>query len=157
MTTKITLPTLPLTGGCQCGALRYRASAAPYVFYLCHCTECQRHTSSAFGESLRFRAEEVEVTGKVERFRRVAESGKVREGLFCPKCGVRVLHRTEGAEMVNVKAGTLDDARWLVPAGHIWTRSKQEFVVIGDEELQYEAQPQDGYSALAELWQKMTA
>jgi hypothetical protein len=42
-------------------SIRYRMLAAPLVFYLCHCTECQRHTSSAFGESLRFRREALEV------------------------------------------------------------------------------------------------
>lgn len=153
--TKVKMPELPLTGGCQCGQLRYSAKAAPYVFYLCHCTECQRHTSSAFGESLRFRADEVEVTGPVKRFQRVAESGKTREGLFCPECGVRVLHSTAGADMVNIKAGTLDDATWLVPAGHIWTRSKQRFVAISDDELQYAEQPDDSYAAMAQRWRAM--
>lgn len=153
----MTLPPLALTGGCQCGAVRYSANAAPYVFYLCHCTECQRHTSSAFGESLRFRAEEVTVTGPLKTFRRVSESGKVREGHFCSECGVRVLHSTAGAEMVNIKAGTLDDARWLRPAGHIWTRSKQAFVTIGPDELACEGQPDDGYAALAERWRQMLA
>jgi hypothetical protein len=57
--------------------------------------------------------------------------------------------------MVNVKAGTLDDARWLVPAGHIWTRSRQAFVRIGSDELQYSSQPDDAYAALAERWREM--
>lgn len=122
---KVTMPTLPLTGGCQCGQVRYSIQAPPYVFYLCHCSECQRHTSSAFGESLRVLSADLEVDGELKTFRRVSESGKVREGHFCPECGVRIVHGTAGSEMVNIKAGTLDDARWLVPAGHIWTRSSK--------------------------------
>ena len=39
---------LPQTGGCQCGALRYEITQAPLMVYACHCTDCQRITSSAF-------------------------------------------------------------------------------------------------------------
>lgn len=39
---------LPQTGGCQCGALRYEITEAPQLTYACHCTDCQRPTSSAF-------------------------------------------------------------------------------------------------------------
>jgi hypothetical protein len=50
---------LPQTGGCQCGALHYEITQAPIMVYTCHCTDCQRMTSSAFGHSrqlLRFTA-----------------------------------------------------------------------------------------------------
>ena len=119
----IAMPELPLTGGCQCGRVRYRINAVPYVFYLCHCTECQRHTSSA----------------------------------FCPECGVRIVHGTAGSDMVNIKAGTLDEASWLVPADHIWTRSRQRFVAIGGDELSYREQPADDYAAMAARWREMLA
>jgi hypothetical protein len=153
----IEMPPLPLTGGCQCGAIRYRITGIPYVFYLCHCTECQRHTSSAFGESLRVRSNQLEIAGTMKTFRRASESGKAREGHFCPDCGVRIVHGTAGSEMVNIKAGTLDDARWLAPAGHIWTKSKQGFVAIGADELRYHGQPADNYAAMAERWRGMIA
>jgi hypothetical protein len=42
----------PITGACQCGAIRYEASAAPLGVYICHCTECQRQSSSAFGMAM---------------------------------------------------------------------------------------------------------
>lgn len=154
---KVTMPTLPLTGGCQCGQVRYSIQAPPYVFYLCHCSECQRHTSSAFGESLRVLSADLEVDGELKTFRRVSESGKVREGHFCPECGVRIVHGTAGSEMVNIKAGTLDDARWLVPAGHIWTRSKQAFFAVGQDEIAYDGQPDDDYAEMAAHWRVMLA
>ncbi len=154
---KLSMPPLPLTGGCQCGQVRYTIAATPHVFYLCHCRECQRHTSSAFGESLRVRSADLEVQGALRTFRRLSDSGKSREGHFCPDCGVRIVHGTAGSEMVNIKAGTLDDATWLVPAGHIWTRSKQAFVVIGADEIAYDAQPRDDYAAMAARWRDMIA
>lgn len=153
---KTTIPRLPLTGGCQCGHIRYRAHARPLVFYLCHCTECQRHTSSAFGESLRFARSAVEIDEGLHCISRTSESGRLREGWFCPDCGVRIWHGTNGSEEINIKAGTLDDTSWLVPAGHIWTRSKQPLMAIGEYELQYTCQPQDGYTALKQRWKMMT-
>ncbi|MEX0954706.1 MAG: hypothetical protein WDZ83_05785 [Rhizobiaceae bacterium] len=58
---------------------------------------------------------------------------------------------------MNIKAGTLDDTSWLTPAGHIWTRSKQQFVPVGADELSYPGQPDDGYAALARRWEAMIA
>ncbi|MBE0705362.1 MAG: GFA family protein [Afipia sp.] len=151
----MTKPELPLMGGCQCARVRYRILAMPVVFYLCHCKECQRHTSSAFGESLRVRSADLEIDGDLKTVRRIAESGASREGRFCPECGVRIVHGSVGSELVNVKAGTLDDTSWLFPAGHIWVRSKQPFFKIDAGELYYPGQPADNYAALAERWHQM--
>ena len=153
---KTSVPALPLTGGCQCGKIRYSLRAKPLVFYLCHCTECQRHTSSAFGESLRFKREDMDVDAGLVSVSRMSESGKQRQGWFCPDCGVRIWHGTAGSAEINIKAGTLDDTSWLVPAGHIWCSSKQPFMKITDDELSYDAQPADGYEALKLRWQAIT-
>ena len=152
------MPKLPLTGGCQCGAVRYEIRQAPLYFYLCHCRECQKQTSSAFGESLRCDPAGVSVTGEMTTARRVAESGAVRLGDFCPECGVRIQHRSEGDPgRLNIKAGTLDDAGWLVPAGHIWVSSKQGFYPIGEDELAYDRGPDDGGAAMKARWDAMLA
>lgn len=153
---KTKVPALPLTGGCQCGQIRYSLRAKPSVFYLCHCTECQRHTSSAFGESLRFNREDMDVTPGLASVSRMSESGKERQGWFCPDCGVRIWHGTNGSAEINIKAGTLDDTSWLVPAGHIWCSSKQPFMTISGDDLSYDGQPTDGYAALKLRWQAMT-
>src|SRR5690606_22337739 len=86
---KVVMPALPLTGGCQCGAVRYRITGAPIVFYFCHCTQCQRQSSSAFAESLRIRASDLETEGELAEVRWTVSSGAVRRGRFCPSCGVR--------------------------------------------------------------------
>ena len=152
----LNMPPLPLTGGCQCSRVRYEIIAVPAMFYLCHCTECQTQTSSAFGESLRCDPASVTVRGEMATSRRVAESGTVRLGDFCPECGVRIQHRSEGDPgRLNIKAGTLDDASWLVPAGHIWTRSKQAFVTISADELSYPEGPDDGGEAMKARWRAM--
>ncbi len=151
---KVTLPQFPISGGCQCGAVRYTLKAAPLVFYLCHCTDCQKQSSSAFGESVRVRADDVEITGQLALYTGTADSGRGKYCQFCPTCGTRLFHRrTPDAEVLNIKGGSLDDAKWLRPSGHIWTRSKQAFISIGDDELSYPEQPDD--DALTARWQQM--
>ncbi len=154
---RVNMPPLPLSGGCQCGRVRYRITETPHVFYLCHCRECQRHTSSAFGKSLRIPRAALEIDGDLKLFVRGSDSGNRHEGRFCATCGVRIVHGSLGDEMINIKAGTLDDATWLRPAGHIWTVSKQAFFAIGPDELAYERQPEDGYAQMAARWRTMLA
>ena len=152
---KLTLPTFPVAGGCQCLKVRYTLKAAPLTLYCCHCTECQRQSASAFGMSMRVRREDVEVAGKMASIARQGASGSLLIGEFCPACGVRLFHRRDAFAMhVSLKAGTLDDTSWLVPVGHIWTGSKQQWVLIGRNGLNYPGQPGD-FSALVERWREM--
>ena len=130
-----------LEGGCQCGAVRYRITGAPLTLYACHCTDCQKQASSAFGLSLWVRRDDFEVTrGEPKLWRRRAESGRMKACAFCADCGSRIYHASEGdPEVFSVKGGSLDDTRWLRPLGHIWTRSAQPWVsfegVDGDKLL----------------------
>ena len=155
---KVTLPKFPVHGGCQCGKIRYALKAPPVTFYFCHCTECQRQSSSAFGQSMRVRLEDIEVTGEMARFTRErTASGSALLCDFCPDCGVRLFHRREAYEAdVSLKAGSLDDTSWLVPAGHIWTRSKQKWMVIAEDDLSHEEQLEE-FEELKHRWRQMTS
>ncbi len=152
---KINMPDLPLTGGCQCGKIRYTLSGTPIVFYICHCFECQKQSSSAFGESFRVNIADLKIEGKVKTYQRGSASGAIVECDFCPNCGTRLFHRRKtNGDSLNIKAGSLDDSAWLKPAGHIWTGSKQAWVIIDDDALTYEKQPDD-YDALIGRWGEM--
>ena len=155
---RVTLPEFPIHGGCQCGKVRYALKAAPLTLYCCHCTECQKQSASAFGMSTRVRLEDVEVTGEIARFaRKKTASGSALLCDFCPSCGARLFHRREAYESdVSLKAGSLDDTSWLVPAGHIWTRSKQKWVVIPEDDLSHEEQPEE-FEELKNRWRQMTS
>ena len=153
----VRFPSFPLTGGCQCGAVRFTLRAPPIVFYLCHCTTCQSQSSSAFGQSVKVRSADVTIRGELAVFHAPSDSGRPKICEFCPACGVRIAHgRRPGAETFNLKGGNFDDHGWLTPAGHIWTASKQRFVAIAADELQYLQQPPD-YEALTTKWRAMTA
>ncbi|MFD0915514.1 GFA family protein [Pseudahrensia aquimaris] len=147
--------TLPLKGGCQCGQLRYEINALPQTLYCCHCTECQAQSASAFGTSLRCDGASVKLSGEAKSFRRDKGRSTEVECLFCPYCGSRVLHRRDSSSVdCSIKGGSLDDKHGMEPVGHIWTRSKQGWVELPDETLQFETQPEDGYVELIAAFSK---
>ena len=80
-------------GGCQCGAIRYRLLRAPAALYACHCRDCQKQSSSAFGLSMWVERDAVEFTGAEPRiYRTCGDSGKEKVCAFCGECGTRLYH-----------------------------------------------------------------
>jgi len=77
------------TGGCMCGAVRFKTAGEPSRVTICHCTWCQRRTGTAFGTEVVFNSDQVEMTGdEVARYRHVSdESGRWLEVEFCRRCG----------------------------------------------------------------------
>ena len=116
-------------GGCQCGRVRYRVEAEPYLLVACHCKECQRQSDSAFGTSLIVPAEGVSFDGDLKLFERSSDSGRPLRCFFCPQCGTRIYHQPSYAPVVNIRAGTLDDTSSLEPKMHAWLSSKQAWTL----------------------------
>jgi hypothetical protein len=138
---------LPLTGGCQCGTLRYTITEAPLQTYTCHCTDCQRLTSSAFSMAITVRDAAFRLTaGEPRLVQKTAESGRVVTRWLCPDCAAWIcsspLPAATPADTVRrVRAGTLDDRSWLRPTAHFWTRSKQPWVTLSEGDEIFETQP----------------
>ena len=142
---------LPLTGGCICGAIRYQIAQAPADLYVCHCTDCQRITGSAFSLGVVIADESFRLSGKQPRFTRdgATASGRVKSRSVCPDCGTWLFGDprpgTQHAGMIRVvRGGTLDDTSWLKPTTHFWTRSKQPWVVLPEGATIHETQPGRG-------------
>lgn len=148
----------PYTGGCQCGAVRYELTAEPLTIACCHCTECQKQSSSAFGMSVIMPADAVKITqGEVKKWTRTADSGNKNTANFCPTCGTRVFHEPDGPPIVIVRGGSLDDTSWLRPAGHVWTKRAQPWVKIDEDMLAFDAQPEGGFGPLIERYAQQSA
>ena len=135
----------PYTGGCQCGQIRYEIRAEPLTLYACHCKECQKQSSSAFGMSMPVPRDTVVILqGQPKQWKRVSDSGREVSCLFCGECGTRLFHNpARNTKITNVKSGTLDDTSWLKPVGNLWTGSGQKWIVLSEQMLNYEAQPSD--------------
>jgi hypothetical protein len=121
------------TGGCQCGAVRYEISGPPVEIYVCHCRECQKQSSSAFGISVIVRRADFRLThGEVRSWTRDTDSGGRLKCVFCPDCGSRLWHEAENIQeaTLSVKGGSLDRPVDLSGAMHIWISRKLPGVVI---------------------------
>lgn len=148
-------PDLPLTGGCSCGAVRYRIDAFPLLLYACHCTDCQRQSGSAFAMSMPVTTDAFHITeGAPQPWRRTSREAEVTSW-FCGNCGGRIYgERSSRRQSINVRAGTLDDTTWLRPVAHLFMRSAQPWEQIADASICYEAMPDD-FKEVAELWHRL--
>ncbi len=123
----------PMEGGCACGGVRYRMTGAPIFVHCCHCRWCQRESGAAFALNALIEADRVVLLkGEPERVATPSASGKGQTFARCPDCHVALWSNYAGAgDLVNfVRVGTLDQPDRLPPDIHIYTASKQPWVVI---------------------------
>ena len=129
-------PHTPLEGGCACGAVRYRLDATPLFVHCCHCTWCQRETGSAFVLNALIESAEVTLTaGAPDRIETPSASGQGQSILRCPDCQVALWSHYGGASdaVSFVRVGTLDEPGRCPPDIHIFTESKQAWVVLPED------------------------
>lgn len=139
---------LPQTGGCQCGGVRYTVSLPPRLVYACHCTECQRATSSAFSIVAIVPGQGFALSGlALKSFSRAAGGGRMVTRWCCPDCGTWICGgdtdpRTTPPDTAQwIQAGTFDDTSWLKPTAHYWVRSKQPWIMLSPGDQIFETQP----------------
>jgi hypothetical protein len=120
-------------GGCSCRFVRYRMTTKPLFVHCCHCRWCQRETGASFALNAMIEAERVQLLqGKVEVINTPSNSGKGQKISRCPKCQIAVWSNyAGGGDAVRfVRVGTLDDPDRFPPDVHIFTASKQPWVVL---------------------------
>ena len=122
----------PLDGGCDCREVRYRMQTKPLFVHCCHCRWCQRESGASFALNAMIETDRLSVTGQVDLVQTPSESGKGQQIARCPKCRIALWSHYAGAGPVVsfVRVGTLDDPDALPPDIHIFTASKQPWVVI---------------------------
>ena len=118
--------TMHITGQCHCGHVRYQAEIDPARVSICHCTDCQRLTGSAYRVTVLTEASQFAMTGHAPTlYRKQGDNGKPRLQFFCPECGSPVYTTGEGenADTVGIRLGTVDQRRELTPRSQIWCAS----------------------------------
>jgi hypothetical protein len=139
-----------LAGGCACGAVRYRMQSEPLIVHCCHCTWCQRETGSAFALNAMIEADRVTLLqGEPERVATPSNSGKGQDIFRCATCRVAVWSNYGGAgdKIHFVRVGTLDAGHALQPDVHIYTSTKQPWVMLPDGQPVF-----DEYYRRSECW-----
>ncbi|MCC6718643.1 MAG: GFA family protein [Acetobacteraceae bacterium] len=129
-------------GGCLCGAVRYAATAEPIFSGVCHCTNCQKHTGSAFSCVIAVPKPALSITGRTGEFRHKGDSGKDVITTFCPVCASRLTSEaTVMAGVVMIEAGTLDDPGVFEGKTHIYCASAQPWVAFPEGAARFPTMP----------------
>ena len=112
-------------GACHCGHIRFTAEVDPATTSVCHCTDCQMLSGSAFRVSVRSSHFALQ-SGTPTTYIKTAESGAKREHGFCPRCGTPIYATSPGPEpkAYSLRTGTFRPPHTLAPARQIWTRSR---------------------------------
>ncbi len=128
-----TATTPPLTGGCTCRQVRYRLESAALFVHCCHCRWCQRETGASFALNAMIEADRVTRLGiDPELVHTPSLSRRGQHIARCPHCRVAVWSHYAGAgpSVCFVRVGTLDEPDRLPPDIHIFTASKQPWVLL---------------------------
>lgn len=123
----------PVEGGCDCRTVRYRLHSAPLFVHCCHCRWCQRETGTAFALNAMIEADRVSLAaGEPEMVPTPSASGKGQSIARCPICRIALWSHYAGAgtSVSFVRVGTLDEPDRFPPDIHIFTDSKQPWVVL---------------------------
>ncbi|MGE5184476.1 MAG: GFA family protein [Acidobacteriota bacterium] len=123
----------PIEGGCDCRAVRYRMHSAPLIVHCCHCRWCQRETGASFALNALIEADRVELLGQTpEMIATPSASGKGQKIHRCPTCKLAVWSNYPGGgDLVRfIRVGTLDNPDVCPPDVHIYTSTKQPWLVL---------------------------
>lgn len=126
----------PFEGACTCKSVRYQMTRTPLFVHCCHCSWCQRETGAAFALNALIEAAYVELlSGSPENVLTPSLSGRGQKISRCPTCRVAVWSTYAGAgELVRfIRVGTLLEPGRFPPDIHIFTSTKQPWVVLPPE------------------------
>lgn len=123
--------TLPFTGGCACGEIRFECNAEPIAMYNCHCRGCQKSGGAPYAPVLVVHAHTLRCTGTpAEAMQRIKEDPHAGRS-SCYRCGVPLFSHVETMpDIVLVNAIALDDPGWFSPVADIWIVYAQPWVAL---------------------------
>jgi hypothetical protein len=117
---------MKVQGSCHCGAITYEADVDPERVTVCHCTDCQTLTGTAFRVTVpAARQSFVLLSGTPKTYQKTAESGNRRIQAFCADCGTPIYATaaTPNPESYGLRVGALKQREQLAPRRQIWQRS----------------------------------
>ncbi len=132
------------TGGCMCGAVRFRTAGAPTRIINCHCEDCRRHTGAPAATLAVYGAEQVSFSGTD---RKAYKSSPGTERAFCPECGTSITFETDlrgYGRVCAIHISTFDDADAMVPTHHSYYADRISWFDMVDDLPRYERLVVDG-------------
>ena len=115
-----------IDGGCHCGNITYEAEIDPEAVSICHCTDCQALTGTAYRVNVRVRKQDLKMRGGTPKtYIKTAESGNKRAHAFCPNCGTPIYSTSVDGDpqVFGLRVGTARQRAQLPPKKQGWCRS----------------------------------
>ena len=113
-----------IDGRCHCGAITFEAEVDPETTGICHCSDCQALTGTAFRATVRAPAEHFVLRGKPTIYVKTADSGRKRAHAFCPTCGSPIYATSaENPTLYSLRLGTIRQRKEFIPRRMIWCAS----------------------------------
>jgi hypothetical protein len=122
---------MKIDGSCHCGKIKFDAEVDPESVKLCHCTDCQVLSGSAFRSVVEASEEKFRLlSGHPRIYLKTAQSGNLRQQVFCADCGTQIYATAEGGSgrIFNLRVGTILQRNELSPRYQIWCRSAQTWL-----------------------------
>jgi len=135
---------MKIDGRCHCGYISYEAEIEPEKVVICHCTDCQTLSGSAFRTVALTRENAFRLlSGEPKIYVKTGEGGTKRAQTFCPECGTPIFSSTvgDGPKVYGVRVGTARQRDQLVPKIQLWCRSSQRWLADLGAARQIETQP----------------
>lgn len=133
---------MKIEGSCHCGSITYEAEIDPNTVTICHCTDCQTLSGSAFRVVVPAKREEFKLlTGEPKIYVKTGESGRKRVQSFCGDCGTPIYSaEVTDPKMFSIRVGTARQRGELPPKVQLWCRSALAWVKHPESMTQIEKQ-----------------
>ena len=120
-----------IDGGCHCGFITYEAEVDPAKVGICHCTDCQNLTGTAYRVTVPAPKDGFKLlSGKVKIYVKTAESGTRRAHGFCPECGTPIYATAvTDPQVYGIRVGTARQRAELAPKRQVWCRSALDWAM----------------------------
>lgn len=130
------------TGGCLCGAVTYKASAAPQMGAHCHCADCRKSSGTGHGSHVVMKSDDVTIAGAPVKFDKPADSGNIVSRFFCGVCGCPVYSLNSAMPgMTFLRASSLDDPEVFTPNLIVYSDAAPSWDVMDPEVQSFEGMP----------------
>ena len=133
-----------IDGTCLCGQIKFEAIIDPETATICHCTDCQINSGTAFGYVVGAINDSFNLLkGELSFYIKLADSGAKRELAFCGKCGTRIYAKPEKGKsgFFGLRVGTIRQRKCLQPKRQAWKKSCLDWVECIKTDQTFETQP----------------
>ena len=135
---------MKIDGQCHCGQVSYEATVDPDKAHICHCTDCQALSGTAFRTVVPAREQDFTLRGEPRTYVKLGTTGARRAQVFCPNCGSQVFATSDeppGNRIIGIRLGTCNQRASLPPQRETWCQSAMPWFLADEEIPRFEQAP----------------